>query len=107
MIGRSVLCCCIVGAIALPAGASAATPGGQRDVGPDAADRRRSACKASRPRAVAPAKAKGSKFTFPVKTASVGTAATLGHSGGLRLRAGTRSVTLSAPQAARWPRTRA
>jgi len=48
--------------------------------------------------AVAPAKAKGSKFTFPVTTASVGTAATLGHSGGLRLRAGTRSVTLSAPQ---------
>ena len=28
MIRRIVLCCCIVGAVALPAGASAATPAG-------------------------------------------------------------------------------
>jgi hypothetical protein len=97
MIGRSVLCCCTVGAIALPAGASAATPAASGTsvltlqtvaLGIDGITTS----------AVAPAKAKGSKFTFPVKTASVGTTATLGLSGGLRLRAGTHSVTLSAPQ---------
>jgi hypothetical protein len=97
MIRRSVLCCCIVGAIALPAGASAATPAGS---GTSVLTLQTAALgvQGITTSAVAPAKAKGSKFTFPVKTASVGTAATLGHSGGLRLRAGTRSVTLSAPQ---------
>jgi hypothetical protein len=97
MIGRSVLCCCIVGAIALPAGASAATPAGS---GTSVLTLQTAALgvQGVTTSAVAPAKAKGSKFTFPVKTASVGKAATLGHSGGLRLRAGTRSVTLSAPQ---------
>jgi hypothetical protein len=97
MIGRSVICCCIVGAAALPTGAGAATPAGSGTsvltlqtvvLGVDGITTS----------AVAPAKAKGSRFTFPVKTASVGTAATLGHAGGLRLRAGTRSVVLSAPR---------
>jgi hypothetical protein len=97
MIRRSVLCCCIVGAIALPAGASAATPAGS---GTSVLTLQTVALgvQGITTSAVAPAKAKGSKFTFPVKTATVGTTATLGHRGGLRLRAGTRSVTLSAPQ---------
>jgi hypothetical protein len=97
MIGRSVLCCCIVGAIALPAGASAATPAGS---GTSVLTLQTAALgvQGITTSAVAPAKAKGSKFTFPVKTATVGAAATLGHKGGLRLRAGKRSVTLNAPQ---------
>jgi hypothetical protein len=97
MIGRSVLCCCIVGAIALPAGAGAATPAGS---GTSVLTLQTVALgvQGITTSAVAPAKAKGSRFTFPVETASVGTTATLGHSGGLRLRAGTRSVTLSAPR---------
>jgi Htaa len=97
MIRRSVLCCCIVGAIALPAGASAATPAGS---GTSVLTLQTVALgvQGVTTSAVAPAKAKGSKFTFPVTTANVGAAATLGHRGGLRLRAGTRSVTLSAPQ---------
>ena len=97
MIRRSVLCSCIVGAIGLPAGASAATPAGS---GTSVLTLQTAALgvQGVTTSAVAPAKAKGSKFTFPVKTASVGKAATLGHSGGLRLRAGTRSVTLSAPK---------
>jgi hypothetical protein len=86
-----------VGAIALPAGASAATPAGS---GTSVLTLQTAALgvQGITTSAVAPAKAKGSKFTFPVKTASVGTATTLGHNGGLRLRAGTRSVVLSAPQ---------
>jgi hypothetical protein len=97
MIRRSVICCCIVGAVALPAGASAATPAGS---GTSVLTLQTAALgvQGVTASAVAPAKAKGSKFTFPVKSASVGKAATLGHGGGLRLRAGTRSVTLSAPQ---------
>jgi hypothetical protein len=97
MIRRSVLCTCIVGAIALPAGASAATPAGS---GTSVLTLQTAALgvQGITTSAVAPAKAKGSKFTFPVATATVGKAATLGHRGGLRLRAGTRSVTLSAPQ---------
>ncbi|HEV7496286.1 HtaA domain-containing protein [Baekduia sp.] len=97
MIGRSVLCCCIVGAIALPAGASAATPAGS---GTSVLTLQTEALGVLgvTTSAVAPARAKGSRFTFPVTTASVGTAATLGHAGGLRLRAGTRSVVLSAPR---------
>lgn len=97
MIRRSVLCCCIVGAIGLPASASAATPAGS---GTSVLTLQTAVLgvQGVTTSAVAPAKAKGSKFTFPVKSASVGKAATLGHSGGLRLRAGTRSVTLSAPQ---------
>jgi hypothetical protein len=86
-----------VGAIALPAGASAATPAGS---GTSVLTLQTAALgvQGVTTSAVAPAKAKGSKFTFPVKTVSVGKAATLGHRGGLRLRAGSRSVTLSAPQ---------
>jgi hypothetical protein len=96
MIGRSVLCCCIVGAIVLPAGASAATPAGS---GTSVLTLQTAALGVQGVTISAVAPAKGSKFTFPVRTASVGkAAATLGHSGGLRLRAGTRSVTLSAPQ---------
>jgi hypothetical protein len=97
MIGRSVLCCCIVGAVALPAGASAATPpaGGTSVLTLKTAALGAQGITTS---AVAPAKAKGSKLTFPVKSATVGRAATLGLKGGLRLRAGKRSVTLSAPQ---------
>ncbi|MES1193635.1 MAG: HtaA domain-containing protein [Solirubrobacterales bacterium] len=97
MIRRSVLCCCIAGAIALPAGASAATPAGS---GTSVLTLQTAALgvQGITTSAVAPAKAKGSKFTFPVKTATVGSAAMLGHSGGLRLRAGTRSVVLSEPQ---------
>ena len=97
MIGRSVLCTCIVGAIALPAGASAATPAGS---GTSVLTLQTAALgvQGITTSAVAPAKARGSKFTFPVATATVGKAATLRHRGGLRLRAGTRSVTLSAPQ---------
>ena len=97
MIGRSVLCWCIVGAVALPAGASAATPAAS---GTSVLTLQTAALgvQGITTSAVAPAKAKGSTFTFPVKTASVGKAATVGHGGGLRLRAGTRSVTLSAPQ---------
>ncbi|HEX5925475.1 MAG TPA: HtaA domain-containing protein [Baekduia sp.] len=97
MIRRSVLCCCIVGAFALPAGASAATPAGS---GTSVLTLQTEALgvQGITTSAVAPAKVKGSKFTFPVVTATVGKAATLGHRGGLRLRAGTRSVTLSAPQ---------
>jgi hypothetical protein len=97
MIGRSVLCCCIVGALALPAGASAAAPAGS---GTSVLTLQTVALgvQGITTSAVAPAKAKGSKFTFLVATVAVGKAATLGHRGGLRLRAGTRSVTLSAPQ---------
>ncbi len=97
MIRRSVLCTCIVGAIALPAGASAATPAGS---GTSVLTLQTAALgvQGITTSAVAPAEAKGSKFTFPVATATVGKAATLRHRGGLRLRAGTRSVTLSAPQ---------
>jgi hypothetical protein len=88
---------CVVGAIALPAGASAAPPAGS---GTSVLTLQTAALgvQGITTSAVAPAKAKGSKFTFPVATATVGKAATLGHRGGLRLRAGTRSVTLSAPQ---------
>ena len=80
MIRRSVLCCCIVGAIALPAGASAATPAGS---GTSVLTLQTAALgvQGITTSAVAPAKAKGSKFTFPVNTATVGTAATLGHAG--------------------------
>jgi hypothetical protein len=97
MIRRSVLCTCIVGAIALPAGASAATPAGS---GTSVLTLQTAALgvQGITTSAVAPAKAKGSRFTFPVATATVGKAATLSHRGGLRLRAGTRSLTLSAPQ---------
>jgi len=98
MIRRSVLCCWVAGAtVALPAGANAATPAGS---GTSVLTLQTAALgvQGITTSAVAPAKAKGSKFTFPVKTASVGRAATLGHNGRLRLRAGQRSVTLSAPQ---------
>ncbi len=98
MICRSVLCPLLVGAIALPAGvASAATPAGS---GTSILTLQTVALgvQGITTSAVAPAKAKGSRFTFPVATATVGKTATLGHRGGLRLRAGTRSVTLSAPQ---------
>jgi hypothetical protein len=84
-------------ALLVPAGAGAATPAGS---GTSVLTLRTEALGVLgiTTSAVAPAKAKGSKVTFPVTTASVGKAATLGHGGGLRLRAGTRSVTLSAPQ---------
>ncbi len=97
MIRRSILCTCVVGAIALPVGASAAPPAGS---GTSVLTLQTAALgvQGITTSAVAPAQAKGSKFTFPVATATVGKAATLRHRGGLRLRAGTRSVTLSAPQ---------
>jgi hypothetical protein len=84
-------------ALVLPAGASAAKPAGS---GTSVLTLQTAALgvQGITTSAVVPAKAKGSKFTFPVKTASVGVAATLGHTGGLLLRAGTRSVTLKALQ---------
>jgi hypothetical protein len=47
--------------------------------------------------AVAPATAKGKAITLPVASATVGTTATLGHQGGLRLRAHGRTLTLATP----------
>lgn len=85
------------GVLVVPAGAGAATSAGS---GTSVLTLRTEAVgvQGVTTSAVAPAKAKGSRFTFPVATATVGAAATLGHRGGLRLRAGTRSVVLSAPR---------
>jgi len=47
--------------------------------------------------AVSPATAKGKAITFPVKTATVGGAATLGHSGSIRFKKGSRTLTLKTP----------
>jgi hypothetical protein len=86
-------------ALILPAGASAATATGD---GTTALTLKGAAATALAQKgvtlsAVAPATAKGKTITLPVRTATVGTAATLGHAGGLRLRAHGRSLTLPAP----------
>lgn len=47
--------------------------------------------------AVSPATAKGKAVTFPVKTAAVGSAATLGHSGSIRFKKGVKTLTLKTP----------
>ncbi|WP_445150269.1 HtaA domain-containing protein [Baekduia sp. Peel2402] len=47
--------------------------------------------------AVSPATAKGKAVTFPVKTVTVGSAATLGHSGSIRFKKGSRTLTLKTP----------
>lgn len=47
--------------------------------------------------AVAPAKAKGKAITFPVASVTVGGTASLGHSGSIRFKKGSRTLTLKAP----------
>jgi hypothetical protein len=101
MTRRPVLHATIMMALLVPAGASAATAPATGD-GTTALTLKGAAATKLAQRgvtvsAVAPAKAKGKTITLPVRTATVGTAATLGHSGGLRLRAHGRSLTLSAP----------
>jgi hypothetical protein len=80
-----------------PAGASAATGDGTTALTLRGAAATTLSARGVTVSAVAPAKAKGKTITLPVRTATVGTAATLGHAGGLRLRAHGRSLTLSAP----------
>jgi hypothetical protein len=47
--------------------------------------------------AVAPATAKGKAITLPVRSATVGATASLGHSGAIRFKKGSRTLTLKAP----------
>ena len=99
MTRRPVLCATLMMALTVPAGASAATATGD---GTTALTLKGAAATALAKQgvtlsAVAPATAKGKTITLPVRTATVGAAATLGHAGGLRLRAHGRSLTLAAP----------
>ena len=101
MTRRPVLHASMMMALLAPAGASAATAPATGD-GTTALTLKGAAATKLAQRgvtvsAVAPARAKGKTITLPVRTATVGRTATLGHAGGLRLRAHGRSLTLSAP----------
>ncbi|HEY4097123.1 MAG TPA: HtaA domain-containing protein [Baekduia sp.] len=99
MTSRWTVCCSIVvgAALALPAGVGAAPAGsGTSVLRLEGAAARALSAQGVKVGAVAPAKAAGTRLTLPVATASVGVGATLGYGGGVRLKAGKRSVTLSA-----------
>jgi hypothetical protein len=100
MMRRWLVCCSIAAGVALlaPGGAQGAAGSGTSVLALKGAAAKALSAQGVRVTAVAPATARGTKITFPVTTVTVGSAATLGHAGGLRLRAGKRSITLGAPR---------
>ncbi|HEY6759018.1 MAG TPA: HtaA domain-containing protein [Baekduia sp.] len=96
MIPRLIVCAVAAGC-ALPATASAAASASATAGSSTLTFNKVLSAQGVKVSAVAPARTSGAKLVLPVKAVTVAGAATLTHSGAIRLRKGRRSVTLTAP----------
>jgi Htaa len=95
MIPRALVLAALAAAAAVPSTASAASGTSVLTLKGAAASSLSSA--GMKVSAVAPATAKGKAITLPVKSLTVGATAALGHSGAIRLKKGSRTLTLKTP----------